>query len=407
MKAKRVKVLVCFVVTLSLIMSNSFFAVNPETAKKINAQEKLNSQEIIKDAVKSYIEIYENDFANREQQKGALQKLYSATKTSAPSIKEMDFLIKRDSVILDTANVDLREYNKTITYDYKELAVDGDTANVRVTVDKRWNYSFSPDVESGAIDNYDFKLKLENGKWKICDVGGLVEAATMDDELENVIEESDSMELDAYLDEVREDVKANSKTLKSVSSTNSAWVNSPLKDSNISNSGGPIVYAAATYNASKAVTYANKWAMSRNPNYANFDGVGGDCTNFTSQCLKAGDIPMHMGGDGTMNCWYYTSSGNRSATWTHAQNFRHYMNSSSSKINKSKTTWSDAVNGDLIQLMYNGSTAEHSMIITGIVYSSSGRSDLLICCHTYDRKNVSLLTFGSTPRIYHHIKGSK
>lgn len=36
------------------------------------------------------------------------------------------------------------------------------------------------------------------------------------------------------------------------------------------------------YDRNKAVDYANKWAMSRNPRYLDFHGLGGDCTNVKS-----------------------------------------------------------------------------------------------------------------------------
>lgn len=42
------------------------------------------------------------------------------------------------------------------------------------------------------------------------------------------------------------------------------------------------------YQREKAVEYAKKWAYRRNPKYYNYDGVGGDCTNFVSQCIYAG-----------------------------------------------------------------------------------------------------------------------
>ena len=42
------------------------------------------------------------------------------------------------------------------------------------------------------------------------------------------------------------------------------------------------------YDRSAAVTYAHRWAFGRNPRYYNFDELGGDCTNFASQCLYAG-----------------------------------------------------------------------------------------------------------------------
>ena len=42
------------------------------------------------------------------------------------------------------------------------------------------------------------------------------------------------------------------------------------------------------YDRQAAVAYAHRWAYLRNPAFYNFDKLGGDCTNFASQCLYAG-----------------------------------------------------------------------------------------------------------------------
>ena len=56
------------------------------------------------------------------------------------------------------------------------------------------------------------------------------------------------------------------------------------------------------YDRSKAAAYAEKWAFSRNPRYISFDGMGGDCTSFVSQCLYAGTGVMNFTRD---TGWYY------------------------------------------------------------------------------------------------------
>ena len=48
------------------------------------------------------------------------------------------------------------------------------------------------------------------------------------------------------------------------------------------------------YDRSAAVAYARKWAFGRNPEYYDFGGIGGDCTNFVSQCLYAGAGVMNF-----------------------------------------------------------------------------------------------------------------
>ncbi|GHU55623.1 hypothetical protein FACS1894132_12000 [Clostridia bacterium] len=167
--------------------------------------------------------------------------------------------------------------------------------------------------------------------------------------------------------------------------------------------------SATTYNASAAVTYANKYALNPNHAYMNNESGGGDCTNFASQVLhEGGGIPMHSGNNGYNNCWFYSSSSNRSTSWAGAQYLYDYLFSSVSKINASATTFSGISTGDLIQLGTTSSIT-HSMIVTGIVSGSSGRTDLLVTYRStagYHKKNVLLSTRLGT-RQYIHIAGSK
>ena len=67
------------------------------------------------------------------------------------------------------------------------------------------------------------------------------------------------------------------------------------------------------YDRNAAVNYAKNWAYRRNPQYFDFSDIGGDCTNFASQCLYAGA--------GIMNYtpvfgWFYISTNNRTPSWT-------------------------------------------------------------------------------------------
>ena len=42
------------------------------------------------------------------------------------------------------------------------------------------------------------------------------------------------------------------------------------------------------YDRKAAVLYAHQWAYGRNPAYYDYEELGGDCTNFASQCIFAG-----------------------------------------------------------------------------------------------------------------------
>ena len=67
------------------------------------------------------------------------------------------------------------------------------------------------------------------------------------------------------------------------------------------------------YDRTSAYEYAKKWAFGRNPAFYDFSRIGGDCTNFASQCIYAGA--------GIMNYtptfgWFYKSANDRTPSWT-------------------------------------------------------------------------------------------
>jgi AraC family cel operon transcriptional repressor len=48
------------------------------------------------------------------------------------------------------------------------------------------------------------------------------------------------------------------------------------------------------YDRESAVMYAHEWAYRRNPRFYDFEKIGGDCTNFISQCIYAGCGIMNL-----------------------------------------------------------------------------------------------------------------
>lgn len=157
------------------------------------------------------------------------------------------------------------------------------------------------------------------------------------------------------------------------------------------------------YNRKNATSYALKYALSPNSSYPYY---ALDCTNFTSQCLVAGNIPMHYGSSGENNCWYFSNDNSRSSSWAGAKYFRWYLKSSNCKIKWSNSNWSNIENGDIIQLLNGDGDAFHSLIVTGVAYSSYGRSDILVSCHTTNRRHVSLASYySSSDKAYYHITG--
>lgn len=153
-----------------------------------------------------------------------------------------------------------------------------------------------------------------------------------------------------------------------------------------------------SYNRENAVKYAERWAKSRNSAYMNFDGMGGDCTNFASQCLYAGvDVMNYQRDIG----WYYNSPNDRAAAWSGAEYFIKFMlNNKEAGPFASAVSVSNLEIGDFISL-HNGAEYYHTLIVTGF---SDGTP--LVAAHTDDSymRNLNTYYFNSAQGI--HILGA-
>ena len=131
------------------------------------------------------------------------------------------------------------------------------------------------------------------------------------------------------------------------------------------------------YNRINAVEYAKKWALSRNPRYFDFHGIGGDCTNFASQCIYAGAGVMNYTRD---YGWYYISPDDRSAAWSGVEYLYRFLttNESVGPIGRDADL-SEIQLGDVIFLS-NGQRKYHTLVVTE--FAPDG--EILICAHTND-----------------------
>ena len=76
------------------------------------------------------------------------------------------------------------------------------------------------------------------------------------------------------------------------------------------------------YDRAAAVRYARRWAYGRNPAFYDYETIGGDCTNFASQCLYAGSGVMNF--KPTFG-WYYIDANNKSPSWTGVPYFYNFL----------------------------------------------------------------------------------
>ena len=146
------------------------------------------------------------------------------------------------------------------------------------------------------------------------------------------------------------------------------------------------------YDRAAAVAYAQKWAFSRNPAYFNFDRIGGDCTNFASQCLYAGCGVMNYTPD---IGWYYRSSTDRAAAWTGVEYFYNFLIQNAQKgvgtglgPFAEETELSGLELGDFIQLGKASGDFYHTPVVVGVRYGEP-----LLAAHTNDAFNRPLSSY--------------
>lgn len=154
------------------------------------------------------------------------------------------------------------------------------------------------------------------------------------------------------------------------------------------------------YDRESALSYAHKWAFGRNPQYYDFENLGGDCTNFASQVLFAGS--------GIMNPtptygWYYYSLNNRAPAWSGVEYLYNFLvNNRGVGPVAVETDVSQVVPGDIVQLSFNGWVFEHSPIISTVGEIPSPEN-ILITTHTFNADNYPLNNFSYARARYLHI----
>lgn len=139
------------------------------------------------------------------------------------------------------------------------------------------------------------------------------------------------------------------------------------------------------YDRASAVAYAQKWALSRNPAYYDFENIGGDCTNYASQCIFAGSGVMNYTRDVG---WYYNSSYDRAAAWTGVEYLYRFLTSNKGVGPFGHTvSANEALPGDIVQLGTDSGRFYHSPVIVAV------RPYITVSAHTYDVRSAPLSSF--------------
>ena len=152
------------------------------------------------------------------------------------------------------------------------------------------------------------------------------------------------------------------------------------------------------YDRDAAGAYAREWAMKRNPAYLNFDNLGGDCTNFASQCLYAGSRFMNPK---KIYGWYYYSSSNRTASWTGVPYLYNFLTGNKGVGPYGADADATAMEvGDLVQLGHANGQFYHSPVVVAVE-----DGEIFVAAHTFDAYMRPLSSYVYDQVRFIHILG--
>ena len=145
------------------------------------------------------------------------------------------------------------------------------------------------------------------------------------------------------------------------------------------------------YNRAAAVAYAHAWAYRSNPRYYNYEELGGDCTNFASQCLYAGS--------GIMNFtptwgWYYLDADRKAPAWTGVQYLWNFLTRTRQSVGPvgEACALEDLQPGDLVQLSFDGTTFGHTPFVIAVEQPVTPQT-VFVAAHTQDADYRPLSTY--------------
>lgn len=152
------------------------------------------------------------------------------------------------------------------------------------------------------------------------------------------------------------------------------------------------------YLRDRALAYAKEWAFSRNPLFYDYTGIGGNCTNFVSQCLYAGSCEMNFT---PVYGWYYLSSEERTAAWTGVEYLYNFLigNRGVGPFGR-EVSAGELATGDVIQLAREDGVFYHTLLVSGFEGDT-----YLVAAQSDDAFDRPLNSYNYATARYIHIDG--
>lgn len=157
------------------------------------------------------------------------------------------------------------------------------------------------------------------------------------------------------------------------------------------------------YDRAAAVRYAHAWAYGRNPQFYDYELLGGDCTNFASQCLYAGSRIM----DYTPTYgWFYIDANNKAPAWTGVPYLYNYLTRSRGAVGPAARDMPlyGLLPGDVVQLSFDGGRWAHSPVVVAVGEPRS-LENVLVAAHSYDADYRPLASYTFANARFLHVFG--
>lgn len=302
-----------------------------------------------------------------------------------------------------------RAANSRTELTFNNIQIDEDMAVVDVYEWFAYTYYFLDDEllmdeESGEGTPYRVTLRKDNGNWCISDIA--FESRFLD------ALRDPSLSVEEFVAECREAATAY------IPSETKIAVELPVAPRRLP--------SRKTLDTSRVVTYAKKYAESRNPLFYNYGDRGGDCQNYASQCIWYGlggvesatavnnhNFPM-VGPSISSRQWYNDGSGNHSGSWTAVGDFANYVKGgATSFVGLYGSVTSGIANaevGDIIQVRENGEDSySHSYVVVKVTGIAGYRTleNIWVCAHSKDVLNGLLSDQGMNGSTFRtvHVEG--
>ena len=157
------------------------------------------------------------------------------------------------------------------------------------------------------------------------------------------------------------------------------------------------------YRRGAAVRYAHRWAYGRNPAFYDYESIGGDCTNFASQCLLAGGAVMNF--TPTFG-WYYIDANQKAPAWTGVQYLYQFLTREEFSPGPvaALCALADLRPGDIVQISFDGTSFRHSPVVVS-VGAVPAPQNILVAAHSFDADYRPLSTYAYELLRPLHITG--